>query len=202
VIFQEWETFKRISAVDRCTNGEIFLDKSNGTDSCAERLTDVTEAWFVVSNSFASFLLLICVVFSSGIYISIGYPNVQGSRPDEEEGVVARFSGEFATLNVLFILSTLASGVGLTQFLQLKIRSWQLVLVVMWLGIVAAFILIMVIVWLALEIQVANNVIEHLRNNNATRRKNPLDLPETAAKVVKKLLAKACCCRTSNKVQP
>jgi hypothetical protein len=60
------------------------------------------------------------LLLSSWLYIAFGIPGADRTRADEVQAVVARLSGEFATLNVLFLFSVGLSGTGLIQLVQIK----------------------------------------------------------------------------------
>ena len=73
-----------------------------------------------MANFGASLFLILTLLLSSWLYITFGIPGADRTRPDEVQAVVARFSGEFATLNFLFLFSVALSGTGILQLTQIK----------------------------------------------------------------------------------
>ena len=121
---EEWGAYESGVAMERC-NGTSLWSWSSGrpgetVEECITALSAESEKWFVASNYGACLFLMLTLLLSSWLYISFGIPGADRTRPDEVQAVVARLSGEFATLNVLFLLSVALSGTGLIQLVQIK----------------------------------------------------------------------------------
>lgn len=117
------EAFETGVGTQRCESTSVFLSfrRSDETlEECIERVSYVSEYFFVGANFAACLFLLTTLLLSSWLYIALSAPGADKSRPDEEQAVVARFSGEFTTLNIVFMTSIVASCVGLNQLVQLK----------------------------------------------------------------------------------
>ena len=125
IAVDEWAAFESGVAVQRCDPDAPFSFRaSNETlSSCVERLSWTSEYYFIGLNFSAAVALMVCLLLSSWLYIAISMPNASRSRPDEVQAVVARFSGEFLTLNGLFLLSVIISLIGLNQLVQIKSKS-------------------------------------------------------------------------------
>jgi len=164
---EEWALYEQGIATERCTHGGIGVDQSLGIDECSKKNRQDTEMWFVLSNHLAFSLLLIVLLFATGLYICVAVSNPSESRPYEADAVVARFSGEFATLQVLFAVSVICSGVGLIQMVQLKTTNWDIVLAVNWMSLVVVLALIFIFAWLYRELKVTKTLIKQLRSDNS-----------------------------------
>ena len=121
---EEWGAFESGVALERC-NVTSLLRWSSGrpgetVEECVKALSAESEKWFIVSNFGASLSLILTLLLSSWLYIAFGIPGADRTRPDEVQAVVARLSGEFATLNVLFLFSVALSGTGILQLTQIK----------------------------------------------------------------------------------
>ena len=168
VTADEWETVEENLAVQRCNSSLFNMKKHDQTlEDCAEMTTDITETWFVVTNFLATIVLLIVCLFSSWLYLAFSVPAPDRTRPDEVQAVVARFSGEFLMLNTLFCLSVLASCVGLLQFMQIKLRSWDLFVFVASCFFVAVLLIGCMGVWIFWEIRQATIYVKLIRDQHA-----------------------------------
>ena len=121
---EEWGAFESGVALERC-NVTSFAFWSSGrpgetVEECITALSAESEKWFIVANFGASLSLILTLLLSSWLYIAFGIPGADRTRPDEVQAVVARLSGEFATLNVLFLFSVALSGTGILQLTQIK----------------------------------------------------------------------------------
>jgi hypothetical protein len=121
---EEWGAFESGVAMERCNGTSLFRWSSGRpgetVEECVTALSAESEKWFVASNYAACLFLMLTLLLSSWLYIAFGVPGADRTRPDEVQAVVARFSGEFATLNVLFLFSVGLSGTGFTQLTQIK----------------------------------------------------------------------------------
>jgi len=120
----DWSSFESGVGMQRC-NGTSLLRWTSGrpgetVEECVSALSAESEKWFVVANFGASLFLIMTLLLSSWLYIAFGIPGADRTRPDEVQAVVARFSGEFATLNFLFLFSVALSGTGILQLTQIK----------------------------------------------------------------------------------
>ena len=163
----EWDQYEKGIATTRCKRGGYFVDLDSNVTDCARKNREDTEIWFVMSNHIAASLLLISLLFATGLYICLSLPNAAESRPDEIASVVARFSGEFVTLQVLFALSIFCSGAGLMQLIQLKTSNWDVVIAVNIISGVTVFILIGMGIWLYQEVKISKEMIRELRSHNS-----------------------------------
>ena len=121
---EEWGAFESGVAMERC-NGTSLFSWSSGrpgetVEECITALSAESEKWFIVANFGASLFLILTLLLSSWLYIAFGIPGADRTRPDEVQAVVARLSGEFATLNVLFLFSLALSFTGILQLTQIK----------------------------------------------------------------------------------
>jgi hypothetical protein len=121
---EEWGAFESGVALERC-NVTSFAFWSSGrpgetVEECVTALSAESEKWFIVANFGASLSLILTLLLSSWLYIAFGIPGADRTRADEVQAVVARLSGEFATLNVLFIISVALSLTGILQLTQIK----------------------------------------------------------------------------------
>ena len=121
---EEWGAFESGVAMQRC-NGTSLFSWSSGrpgetVEECVTALSAESEKWFIVANFGASLFLIMTLLLSSWLYIAFGIPGADRTRPDEVQAVVARLSGEFATLNALFLFSVALSGTGILQLTQMK----------------------------------------------------------------------------------
>jgi hypothetical protein len=121
---EEWGAFESGVATERC-NVTSFAFWSSGrpgetVEECITALSAESEKWFIVANFGASLSLILTLLLSSWLYIAFGIPGADRTRPDEVQAVVARLSGEFATLNVLFLFSVALSFTGILQLTQIK----------------------------------------------------------------------------------
>ena len=121
---EEWGAFESGVGMQRC-NGTSLLRWTSGrpgetVEECVSALSAESEKWFVVANFGASLFLIMTLLLSSWLYIAFGIPGADRTSPDEVQAVVARLSGEFATLNVLFLFSVAISGTGILQLTQMK----------------------------------------------------------------------------------
>ena len=121
---EEWGAFESGVAMQRC-NGTSLFSWSSGrpgetVEECVTALSAETEKWFIVANFGASLFLILTLLLSSWLYIAFGIPGADRTRPDEVQAVVARLSGEFATLNALFLFSVGLSWTGILQLTQIK----------------------------------------------------------------------------------
>lgn len=166
----EWEAYETGVALQRCTNATILNYRRAGqtVEECVDELSWVSEYTFVASNYVACCALLVTLLLSSWLYIALSLPDAQKNRPDEVQAVVARFSGEFLALNVFFLLSMVASGAGLNQLVQLKIRFWSLVVFLNFVGGTVLLTIIALSVWLVWEVHVARGLIRQIRKDKAT----------------------------------
>ena len=121
---EEWGAFESGVAMERCNGTSLFRWSSGRpgetVEECVTALSAETEQWFILANFGASLFLILTLLFSSWLYIAFGIPGADRTRPDEVQAVVARFSGEFATLNILFLFSVALSGTGILQLTQIK----------------------------------------------------------------------------------
>jgi hypothetical protein len=120
----DWSSFESGVGMQRC-NGTSLLRWTSGrpgetVEECVSALSAESEKWFVVANFGASLFLIMTLLLSSWLYIAFGIPGADRTSPDEVQAVVARLSGEFATLNVLFLFSVAISGTGILQLTQMK----------------------------------------------------------------------------------
>jgi hypothetical protein len=120
----DWSSFESGVGMQRC-NGTSLLRWTSGrpgetVEECITALSAESEKWFIVANFGASLSLILTLLLSSWLYIAFGIPGADRTRPDEVQAVVARLSGEFATLNVLFLFSVALSGTGILQLTQIK----------------------------------------------------------------------------------
>ena len=161
----EWEAFKDGIGKQRCQEGAILgWRKANQSEvECIDDLVDISEFLFVTSNYGACLLLLTTLLLSSWLYIAFSMPGADTSRPDEVQAVVARFSGEFLSLNIIFVLSVIFSVLALNQFVQLKLRTWTLVPITTTIGGIVVFFIIVMAIWILIEINIAKYHVEGLR---------------------------------------
>jgi hypothetical protein len=121
---EEWGAFESGVAMQRCNGTSLFRWSSGRpgetVEECVTALSAESEKWFIVANFGASLFLILTLLLSSWLYIAFGIPGADRTRPDEVQAVVARLSGEFATLNVLFLFSVALSGTGILQLTQIK----------------------------------------------------------------------------------
>jgi hypothetical protein len=121
---EEWGAFESGVALERCNGTSLFRWSSGRpgetVEECITALSAESEKWFIVANFGASLFLILTLLLSSWLYITFGIPGADRTRPDEVQAVVARLSGEFATLNVLFLFSVALSGTGILQLTQIK----------------------------------------------------------------------------------
>jgi hypothetical protein len=121
---EEWGAFESGVATERCNGTSLFRWSSGRpgetVEECITALSAESEKWFIMANFGASLFLILTLLFSSWLYIAFGIPGADRTRPDEVQAVVARFSGEFATLNFLFLFSVALSGTGILQLTQIK----------------------------------------------------------------------------------
>ena len=121
---EEWGAFESGVAMERCNGTSLFRWSSGRpgetVEECITALSAETERWFIVANFGASLFLILTLLLSSWLYIAFGIPGADRTRPDEVQAVVARLSGEFATLNVLFLFSVALSFTGILQLTQIK----------------------------------------------------------------------------------
>jgi hypothetical protein len=121
---EEWGAFESGVATERCNGTSLFRWSSGRpgetVEECITALSAESEKWFIMANFGASLFLILTLLFSSWLYIAFGIPGADRTRPDEVQAVVARFSGEFATLNILFLFSVALSGTGILQLTQIK----------------------------------------------------------------------------------
>ena len=121
---EEWGAFESGVAMERCNGTSLFRWSSGRpgetVEECITALSAESEKWFIMANFGASLFLILTLLFSSWLYIAFGIPGADRTRPDEVQAVVARLSGEFATLNVLFLFSVALSGTGILQLTQIK----------------------------------------------------------------------------------
>jgi hypothetical protein len=121
---EEWGAFESGVAMERCNGTSLFRWSSGRpgetVEECITALSAESERWFIVANFGASLFLILTLLLSSWLYIAFGIPGADRTRPDEVQAVVARLSGEFATLNVLFIISVALSLTGILQLTQIK----------------------------------------------------------------------------------
>jgi len=164
---EEWDFYEKGIATERCERGGSWVDYSSTVEDCALNNKRTTEIWFVITNMIAASMLLIVLLFASGLYICVSLPNALDTRPDEVEAIVARFSGEFVTLNILFFLSIFSSGMGIVQLIQLKATSWDLVVAVLWISFFVGMIILGLAVWLAVEVYISKGMIKRLRSHNS-----------------------------------
>jgi len=167
---EEWELFERGLAVERCEspgNGNEVNLGYNTTQECVEYISHASEVWFVSINLLASMLLLFTVLFSSWLYIAVSVPAADRTRPDEVQAVVARFSGEFLALNIMFCLSVAGSVAGLQQLVQLKMRSWGIFKVVSLLSAIVGALIVLSAIWILIEVGQARRNVKALRQENA-----------------------------------
>jgi len=166
---EEWEQYEKGIATARCERGGYGVNLNANLTDCARENREITEVWFVLSNHLAASFLLLCLLLATGLYICVSLPNAAESRPDEIAAVVARFSGEFTTLQVLFVLSIFCSGSGLVQLVQLKTSNWEIVIAVNWITAVTGLALAGMGIWLFQEVQMTKKMIKELRSHNSMK---------------------------------
>jgi len=168
----EWDMYETGVGADRCDPSVSWnsLKKNETQSECAHRLRIWSEWFFVLLNQGAVALLLVSVLFSSWLYIGLAMPNAVPSRPDEERIVVTRFSGEFVMLQVSFAIAMMFSVFGITQLMQLKISTWDLVTAVNWINITAVVLIFFIGAWLWRAVLKSRHFISLLRSENSNDR--------------------------------
>ena len=66
-------------------------------------------------------------------------------------------------LNILFLISVVCSFFGLNQLVQIKVRDWDLVAISSTGGGIVLFALIVLVIWITYEIQIAKKHLDQLR---------------------------------------
>jgi len=83
------------------------------------------------------------------------------------QAVVARFSGEFLTMNVMFMVSVIFSTVGLLQLFQLKLRRWYLGVFVTTCTCISIVAMVIIMTWILIETRIARRYVKQLRADHA-----------------------------------
>ena len=167
---EEWDFYEANIGMDRCVDPDYhsFTVGKNVTQAeCARKLRIASEWFFVLLNAGGICLLLLATLFCSWMYLCMSLPGAAPGRQDEEEAVVARFSGEFITLQVIFGIAMLTSCAGIGQLMQLKSSDWSLVTVVNYISLMFVLAIILIAYWLHREVFKARDIIKELRRGHS-----------------------------------
>jgi len=140
-VFGQWTPKYCLDALNDLIDDPAINMTAAGHGCCLDTIVCAgTSSWnielaFTLGNGGGTALLLLCVLFTSWLYISLNASKANRSRWPEAKEITKRLRREFLILHVLFILGILCSYFGMFAMMSTKVTtfwlSWLVTLILM-----------------------------------------------------------------------